>query len=228
MSDLNPITIVREEWSVFREHALGQIPRLTTGWLLRAALPAAAFYTVVVFSLIFYGASMLEIITDPEIPEGQAWFRGIMSTLGIAIWLACGAICIFTAWCIRGRESLAQFRPLLIAGGVLTLMLTSDDGLMLHDRLKHQLWFYLTYALLSMFIVLRFFRLLQKMDFMALVLSGGCLAMSIFVDLIQMDIPVAYPTSQFFEEGFKFIGIIGWSYFWMRTCRNLIDGSLES
>ena len=228
MSDLNPITIVREEWSVFREHALGQIPTLAKGWLLRAALPAAAFYTVVVFSLVFYGASILEIITDPEIPEGRAWYRGIMSTLGVVIWLACGAICIFTAWCIRGRESLAQFRPLLIAGGILTLMLTSDDGLMLHDRLKHQPTFYLTYALLSMFIVLRFFRSLQKMDFMALVLSGGCLAMSIFVDLIQMEIPVAYPTSQFFEEGFKFIGIIGWSYFWIRTCRNLVDGSLES
>ena len=214
-------SFLQREWNHFQANALPAIPGLTTRWVLRAGIPAALFYSAVVFGLGMIGASIIEVITDPEIPEGQKWFRGVLSNIGIVLWIATGSICLFSAWCTKVRPESLVLRRLLIAGGVLSLMLAADDGLMLHDRIKHQLRFYAVYAGVAGYIVLRFFRELQSLDFVALVLSGGCLAMSIFVDLIQMDIPVPYQYSQFFEEGFKFVGIVGWSYFWMRTSRDV-------
>lgn len=218
-------SFVQREWNHFQSNALPAIPGLTVRWVLRAGIPAALFYSAVVFGLGMIGASIIEVITDPEIPEGQKWFRGILSNIGIFLWICTGAICLFSAWLTSGRAESAVLRRLLIAGGVLSLMLAADDGLMLHDRIKHQLRFYAVYAGVAGYIVLRFFRELQSLDFVALVLSGGCLAMSIFVDLIQMDIPLKYQYSQFFEEGFKFVGIIGWSYFWMRTSRDVASAA---
>jgi hypothetical protein len=215
-------SFIYREWSNFREVALPAMPGLTASWLLRAAIPAAVFYSAVVFGLLQYGASIIDVITDPEIPENQAWYRGLLSNVGIVLWIATGASCMFTAWCRKGDESSVVARKLIITGGVLSFMLAADDGLMLHDRMKHQLRFYAVYAAVAGYIVLWFFRELQSLDFMALVLSGGCLAASIFVDLIQMDIPLRYEYSQFFEEGFKFIGIVGWAYFWMGTGRTIL------
>lgn len=220
------MSFLQREWSNFQAKALPAIPGLTTRWAIRAAIPAAFFYSAVVFGLGLFGASIIEVITDPEIPENAQWYRGILSNIGIVLWLATGSSCLFAAWCSSGNERAAVTRRLIIAGGILSLMLAADDGLMLHDRIKHQLYFYAVYAGVAGYIVLRFFRELQSLDFMALVLSGGCLAMSIFVDLIQMDIPMAYQYSQFFEEGFKFVGIVGWTYFWMRTSRELLTSEL--
>ncbi len=130
-------SFIYREWSNFREVALPAMPGLTVSWLLRAAIPAAVFYSAVVFGLLQYGASIIDVITDPEIPENQAWYRGLLSNVGIVLWIATGASCMFTAWCRKGDESSVVARKLIIMGGVLSLMLAADDGLMLHDRMKH-------------------------------------------------------------------------------------------
>jgi hypothetical protein len=45
-------SFIQREWSNFQEVALPAMPGLTVSWLLRAAIPAAFFYSAVVFGLL--------------------------------------------------------------------------------------------------------------------------------------------------------------------------------
>ena len=76
----------------------------------------------------------------------------------------------------------------------------------------------LTYLAISIFLLIRFRRILKLIGLFNLVISISFLGLSIFFDgVIQQIFNQSYELTQFIEEGFKFIGIACWLNFWCKA-----------
>ena len=76
----------------------------------------------------------------------------------------------------------------------------------------------LTYLSISIFLLVRFRKLLKKIGLLNLIVSILFLGLSVFFDgVIQMIFTQSYDLTQLFEEGFKFLGIACWLNFWCKA-----------
>ena len=141
---------------------------------------------------------------------------GMLSNLGIILWAAASAISLFSS-----NPTLIQNRPyrlLLIIGGILSMLLCLDDLFLLHDMQQiNQDILYTTYIILGLFIMLKFRSLIKEVDIISFIIATLLLALSIISDIFQDFFPINYETVQILEEGFKFVGITCWLYFWSKT-----------
>ena len=96
---------------------------------------------------------------------------------------------------------------------MLSIILAIDDFFLIHDRYINEDICYLVYAILASAILIRHNKLILKIDGFAFLIAGSFLALSIFTDLIQSQIPLDYSYTQVIEEGFKFTGAATWLFF---------------
>ena len=101
----------------------------------------------------------------------------------------------------------------LVLLGLLSLLLAIDDLFLLHDRHVNQKGIFIFYALCIFTILIRHFGKVTKIDDFSFVLAGLLLMISIYIDLHQRKMPMAYAQHQLIEEGCKFVGSALWMYF---------------
>ncbi len=157
----------------------------------------------------------MEILREPAQQSGQSSFLGFISNIGIWLWISSVAICFFTA-SIYSSITNYKHKELLFLVGAIAMILAVDDFFMIHDRYINQNICYLTYAILASALLVRHFKRIIKIDGFTFLLAGFLLGLSIFTDLIQGYIPLAYAHTQILEEGFKFVGATTLLYF---SCR---------
>ena len=76
---------------------------------------------------------------------------------------------------------------------------------------------------MSIFLLVRFLRILKIVGLFNFLISILFLGLSIFFDgVIQQIFNQSYELTQLFEEGFKFIGIACWLNFWCKTSSNAL------
>ncbi len=162
-----------------------------------------------------FGVDPLVLIVDSADVAQRAPYIGFFSNVGILLWVATSAVCLFACRAEGKDESKCERRQLLQAGGLLTLALAVDDFFLIHDMLVPQTLCYGIYAAAALFILVKFHRMILEIDGGLFLIAGVCLAGSIMVDLLQNRLPIPYTATQIVEEGLKFVGVVAWSLFWL-------------
>ncbi|MDO5503221.1 MAG: hypothetical protein Q4G67_08625 [Actinomycetia bacterium] len=184
---------------------------------------AFALAVIVTVGLIrIIGGVDLQILTaDAGAVEAHP-VAGFMSNVGILIWGACAGITLFAS-----RLSSGWRRGFLTVGTLLTLGLAVDDAFMLHDEvlpltgIPEEVWlFVIAAAVLAFFITRRQQIMAGPRAPMALAILGFALMLGL--DLLE---PLGLLTGHaVIEEGFKLIGIVNWTiYFVLVAAAAIVD-----
>lgn len=147
---------------------------------------------------------------------------GLLSNLGILLWCASAAICLFARSVRRqgvdGREG-ARF---LLASALLSLYLMFDDLLCIHETLApdylglpEKLVFAVLGVALAAYLVV-FRRMILRTNYLFLVLALGLFALSVGIDSL-----LATP-KYILEDGLKWLGIASWCSYHAQTSRRLL------
>ena len=178
-------------------------------------LPSLILYLAILYISNFYNIKLNLVVRDLAQTCGYPIGVGMISNIGILFWGAAASICLFTSFSeIINNES----SKLLLLGGVFSSLLCIDDFFLLHDRYIGPDFLNLTYLSISIFLLVRFQRILKKIGVSYLIISILFLGLSIFFDgVIQQIFNQSYELTQLIEEGFKFIGIACWLNFWCKS-----------
>ena len=178
-------------------------------------LPSLILYLAILYISNFYNIKLNLVVRDLAQTCGYPIGVGMISNIGILFWAAAASICLFTSFSeIINNES----SKLLLLGGVFSSLLCIDDFFLLHDRYIGPDFLNLTYLSISIFLLVRFQRILKKIGVSYLIISILFLGLSIFFDgVIQQIFNQSYELTQLIEEGFKFIGIACWLNFWCKS-----------
>ncbi len=163
---------------------------------------------------------------------------GVLSNLGVFIWISSGCIALFAAavcWAMNRDRRLSGFFAL---GGVLSGVLAFDDFFMLHELgfgvgINERIIFGLYGLLLAIF--LWWFRH-EIVDHVVLgpsrwllAASLGLVTGSLVVDALQGQLePLLGNWRIFFEDGFKFLGIVWWAAYFTKAAFDMILHSRSS
>ena len=178
-------------------------------------LPSAILYIAILYISNIYNIKLNLVVRDLAQTCGFPIGVGMISNIGILLWGAAASICLFTTFSEGiNRES----SKLLLLGGIFSSLLCIDDFFLLHDRYIGPDFLNVTYLSISIFLLVRFQRILKKIGLFNLIISILFLGLSIFFDgVIQQVFNQSYQLTQLIEEGFKFIGITCWLNFWCKA-----------
>jgi hypothetical protein len=213
---------VAEIYREIREQLVAARLAVVTGFVLAAVLLGA-----VVFIHFWRGTSFAAFMRDPAAHVGAPAYVGAISHIGIIMWAAAAAICLFSAWTIwRWAERTGQHAErdredvrFLGWSGLGTLYLALDDVMLLHEDIIIRLTglseeiILVTYIAVFALYLVRFRRAILRAEY-ALFLIALC-----FLGLmVVQDAFLPYSDVQlFFEDGAKLIAIIFWLIFFART-----------
>jgi hypothetical protein len=184
-----------------------------------------------VYVASLYAEKPVMLLTrDPAAVTGTNPFIGFLSNIGIMLWSATAAICIFGAILMalynRDRRSAGFF----IYSGVFTIILTLDDALLLHEKVFptylhiYQFQIYIAYIAMTAIYLLCYYRRILETDYILLVLALLFLGLAIISDSM-------FPfgnLSVFVEDSLKFMGIVFWlAYFSHATARAIYGGTAD-
>ena len=181
-------------------------------------LPSTILYLAILCISNFYDIKLSLVVRDLAQTCGYPIGVGMISNIGILFWGAAASICFFTTFLESiNRES----SKLLLLGAIFSSLLCIDDLFLLHDRYIGPDFLNLTYLAISIFLLVRFRRILKIIGLFNLLISILFLGLSVFFDgVIQQIFNQNYEFTQLFEEGFKFIGIACWLNFWCKASSN--------
>ncbi len=178
-------------------------------------LPSAILYIGTLYISNIYNIKLSLVVRDLAQTCGYPIGVGMISNIGILLWGAAASICLFTTF---SQEINSDSSKLLLLGGVFSGLLCIDDFFLLHDRYVGPDFLNLTYLSISIFLLVRFRKILKRIGLFNLVISILFLGLSIFFDgVIQQIFNQSYDLTQLIEEGFKFLGIACWLNFWCKA-----------
>jgi hypothetical protein len=183
-------------------------------WALKIGLPALIVYGVILGLFGAIGVSPSTIIRDPAQMTDQPVYLGLLSNVGVFLWMATGAICLFSASLAGAASWASRSAQLLLFAGAFSILLGLDDFFLIHDRLLSDKVCVPIYLALGLTLVLRHARELATLEVLVMFVAVSFLAASVGIDVVQHHLPLKYETVQVIEDGCKFIGIISWLRFW--------------
>jgi hypothetical protein len=155
---------------------------------------------------------------------GAHFYYGALSTVGLLAWSAAASISLFGAACLYRVPNCRRESHFLFWSGLLSLLLTLDDGLLLHEQLfpyglhvpeEFVLGGYAVYFLVY---VKSFFAELMRSDYLLLVAALAFLASSVLMDQF---VP-KFALHTFIEDSLKFMGIIFWLAYFAQTTHAIL------
>jgi hypothetical protein len=175
---------------------------------------------------------------DPVAEFDAPMYIGLFSNLGVLLWCASAAVCLFGGWLLMrapGRREVAWF---LVCAGLLTGFLQVDDLYLLHEEVlpDHchvpQMLVFAGYDLLFLSFLVGFRRVLHTTDHLLLFLAFGFLGLSAFIDLFvtpeEFFIAGTVPGRHLVEDGFKLLGVVTWAAFFIRTSMQQVGASFSA
>ena len=178
-------------------------------------LPSTVLYLAILYISNLHNIKLSLVLRDLAQTCGYPIGVGMISNIGILLWGAAASICLFTTF---SQEINSDSSKLLLLGGVFSGILCIDDFFLLHDRYVGPDFLNLTYLSISIFLLVRFRKILKRIGLFNLVISILFLGLSIFFDgVIQQIFNQSYDLTQLIEEGFKFLGIACWLNFWCKA-----------
>lgn len=176
------------------------------------------------------GTPLASFTRDPTALLQASPFLGLLSNLGVLLWCACAAVCCFTAALLRGAPRSRSPAPLLLCSGLFTAALLADDLFRIHD------WFFPTvahlrqeaiyagYLAMALLFLARFRAAIRRAHAgLLLALSLTAFGLSVGADVLP---PAAAPWHYLFEDGLKFLGIVGWFGYWLTNSYRFLRTAL--
>jgi hypothetical protein len=145
---------------------------------------------------------------------GAPFYNGLLSQLGLFVWVASASICFFCGYFNRKNKKIKSF---LIFSGFLSLGLGLDDAFLLHEYFFPEIIaipekiVFLVYFLIFIYYIIKYFNTILKTDFIILGLAFMMLGGSGFIDFF------IYSSFTLIEDGPKFIGIVAWLVYFIRV-----------
>jgi hypothetical protein len=192
--------------------------------LLSSLAYGLAFSFLIAIAIVFnvYDIPPALLLRDAAATSNRSPFLGLGSNLGAFCLLSASSIAIFSALLLKDKR---HFSKLLLWSGLFSLLLFMDDFFMLHEQsffvgVREQIIFAF-YGVLFISISMAMIRSSINFDFRNLLASALFFTLSILVDVIQSFWDS--PWRIYYEDGFKFIGIVSWSIFLIQTAYLAIE-----
>ena len=172
------------------------------------------------------------LFVEPAALCGVAPDAGLLSNLGVGLWLGCAATLLFAADAVRPAPCRSLLWP-----GLLSLLLGVDDGLMLHEALLPwwlgvsdrvvQPALYVLYGLLLLITIRSSGPERRQAPRLVLWASVLCLGASVGLDVMVESGWVVERHRLMLDEGFqiwwedglKLLGIAAWCGYWVSCAR---------
>lgn len=189
-------------------------------WGAAVVLLCAVVYFVGVANRVPLG----DLTRDPAAIAFTPFYNGFISMLGIMCWSATAAIWLVGALLVRRNGATGKYFGFFLAGMVLTVLLMLDDAYMFHENLFPNILhldekvLYGIYAAYMIYYFWNFTARILESDYLPLVIALGCFATSLIIDQVA-------PGEQFdmfFEDVFKFVGIVFWMVYPLLTVPRLV------
>lgn len=142
-------------------------------------------------------------------------YIGLISNVGIIFWAFTSAVLLFSAQVCRNLGKPSNTSSFLFWAGILSLLLLFDDLLMFHETISESLFFSIYFVGLAGIVYFHFSTILNS-DYFLWIIAIMLLGSSVFIDL-GTRFGLRLPHSGVFEDGFKFLGIITWFSYFLRT-----------
>lgn len=217
--------------------------RQTPGSVFTMALLAPV---LAMAAALWAGLTPTEMLRDPIMVAGgeqSQFYLGLFSNLGVVLWTATAAICLFAGSQLT-REQNRQGRDLLLYAGTFTLVAMLDDLFMLHENYGDQL-VYILYGAGFLYYIARFHKLILRLDVALFALCLPLFGNAVLLDLAPwrllpgegIEVSQAVASSPIerdavrhlgrelrylLEDGFKFVGICCWAAFHIRAATRLL------
>ncbi|NDK55009.1 hypothetical protein [Pontibacter fetidus] len=168
-----------------------------------------------------------DLTRDVSTINGGKFYYGFLSSIGILLWCSTATICLaFTYLLFKMNIKINAF---VFCAGLLTTMLLFDDLFLIHEYvapkrlgISEEIVKAIYPSAILLFLI--FFReQIFSSSYFVFLSSLGFLALSIVIDSF---IPQNMPHQYLFEDGFKFMGIVGWFYYLSSTCYTLSKNTL--
>lgn len=207
---------------------LSRIIENRVSYLLSLLIPTV----ILVFAFMFgrsKGIDLGDLTRDPNtILKGHV-YTGMISNAGIFFWSASATICLFTAVFIYKLNGMTKSFLLMLFSGLLSFVLGFDDVFQMHEKMFTDIryipeeLFFITYFICIIFIVIVSYKEFIKTDFVMWLLALFMFFMSLVVD---HDYIYVQNDHAFWEDSFKFTGIVIWSVYYLKTAMNLIKQNM--
>ncbi|MDO9582164.1 MAG: hypothetical protein Q7J24_03470 [Desulfomicrobium sp.] len=180
---------------------------------------------VLIFSVILIfaasGIRMTKLSMDPLTQLGQPFYLGMISNLGILLWMATASVTLFSSFHLKPGVAHPQGTSFLRWVAILSLMLMCDDLLMLHEQVfpeylhVPEIMVYVIYLVYTSLFFLKFWRLiLSQANYKFLILAFFFFGMSIIIDLDM------FPGGIDIEDSFKILGLTTYAYYFITLSSN--------
>lgn len=175
---------------------------------------AIALLALVMALVELLGMPLYALMSDPAAVNGTSAAVGFLSNLGVVIFAGSAAVALFAAFVHHRTRSHPEHAGLFAAVGILTLVIMLDDLYMVHDRILSGRFGIGTdatapvYALAAALIGWRWRALLHGSGLPLAVSALLWLSISVGIDSHIIPAP---STSLIYEDGAKFVGMVGWS-----------------
>lgn len=206
---------------------LNKIVENRVSYFISLVIPSAILFCTFLFGRS-KGLDLGDLTRDPNtILKGHV-YTGMISNAGIFFWSASATICLFTAVFIYKLNGMTKSFLLMLFSGLLSFVLGFDDVFQMHEKMFTDIryipeeLFFLTYFICVVFIVIVSFKAFIETDFVMWLLALSMFVMSLVVDhnyiYVQND-------HAFWEDAFKFTGIVIWMVYYLKTSMHLIKES---
>jgi len=164
------------------------------------------------------GLSMSLLSRDPAATFHSSPFIGVISNIGIIVWSAAVAICLFCSG-IFHKQNKGEHATFFRYSGLITFILLIDDLFMFHDlvfpKILHfpEKLVYAAYFLLIVIYLFKFYKYILKTEYAILGLALILFGLSMLIDQILPSRGIEF----LIEDGMKLLGITTWYIYFERT-----------
>lgn len=179
---------------------------------------SAVLIGMVLFLHFWKGIPIGTLTRDPAAISGSPFYVGFLSQVGIFLWSAAAATCMFSAN-VLSRTGNPEVKPFLLVSGLVTLALGLDDAFLLHEEAIPDFFavpekaVFASYAALALLFLVKFYSVILKTEYVLLVMASIFFGASVALDLLESPGTDLY----LFEDGAKLVGIVSWLAYFFRT-----------
>lgn len=180
---------------------------------------------VVIYVLsIITGTPLSDLTRDPIAIYSTNVYIGILSNLGLFLWSATAAIYFFGFSLLVPHNRRCYACWFLLCFGLFSLAFTFDDAFLLHEQaIPNRLHIpefliFVGYVVAAILFLIYFIRLILTTDYLLLLIAAIFLGISAVADQF---LPFGNGET-FFEDSFKFIGIIFWHAYCAHTTYRMV------
>lgn len=197
--------------------------------LRRSLLPLAAALVaaIALVAAVALAAQALDqplgfFTKEPSEVLGARWYTGFLAHVGVLVWWASAIVALSGGALLGRREGFLSAAPLL-ALGLLSAVFSLDDLFRIHEGfLLLSLGVpkpvtYGVYALAAAGWLVASRNFIRRTEWWLLALAILLLATSVTIDQLG-----PYPPPHLFEDGTKFLGIVVWTLYVVRTAHELV------